>query len=69
MRAAYLLGAAAAIGPIDDADVVAQLDDGFFTPARERLGNRRWDEARSAGARLTLEDAISLALTPGPSSG
>ncbi|MDP9188187.1 MAG: hypothetical protein M3O25_02940, partial [Actinomycetota bacterium] len=59
-----LLGAAAAIGPIDDPDVVAQLDDRFFTPARARHGERRWDEARAAGSQLAFEEAIALALTP-----
>jgi hypothetical protein len=68
-RAACLLGAATAIGPVDDADVVAQLNDRFFTPARGRLGKRDWDEARAAGAHLSLEQAITLALAPGSRPG
>ncbi len=63
-RAAQLLGAAAAIGPIDDADVVRQLDDRFFMPARARLREPPWDEALAAGARLSFEEVIALALEP-----
>ena len=62
-RAAHVLGAAGAIGPIEDADIVRQLDDRFFRPARDRLGARRWEEGRSAGARLSLEQAVALALS------
>lgn len=64
-RAAKLLGAAAAIGPIEDAAVVEQLDNRFFIPARVRLGERQWEEARAAGIQLTFDQTIALALTPG----
>jgi predicted ATPase/DNA-binding SARP family transcriptional activator len=65
-RAAQLLGAATAIGPIEDAAVVEHLDDRFFTPARARLGERHWEEARAGGAQLSFDQAIALALSPGP---
>jgi predicted ATPase/DNA-binding SARP family transcriptional activator len=63
-RAARLLGAATASGPIGDADVIAQLERGFFAPARERHGHRQWTEGCAAGAELGFEDAIELALNP-----
>jgi hypothetical protein len=62
-RAACLLGAATATGPWDaDADVAAQLEQHFFAHARQTFGERRWSEASTAGARLTLEEAIDYAL-------
>jgi predicted ATPase/DNA-binding SARP family transcriptional activator len=61
-RAATLLGAAVALGPIDHEDVVAQLHDRFFTPARARYGKRRWDLALKSGAQLSLEQAVEVAL-------
>jgi predicted ATPase/DNA-binding SARP family transcriptional activator len=60
-RAATLLGAAAALGPIDHEDVVAQLHDRFFTPASARHGERRWHQAREAGATLSFEQALDFA--------
>jgi predicted ATPase/DNA-binding SARP family transcriptional activator len=61
--AARLLGAATAQGTIADADVTAQLEHQFFAPARQRYGERRWSEAYAAGTRLSLEEAIDLALS------
>jgi predicted ATPase/DNA-binding SARP family transcriptional activator len=63
-RAARLLGAATAHGPIGDADVIAQLERDFFAPVRERHGDRQWHEAQTAGAELTFTDAIDFALHP-----
>jgi hypothetical protein len=63
-RAARLLGAAMALGPIGDHDVVTQLEERFFTPARSRHGERRWAEAQQAGASLSFEEAIVFALAP-----
>ncbi len=57
-RAAQLLGAALAQGPVGDEDVTGQLEREFFAPARARLGERDWSDAYAAGARLTLEQAI-----------
>jgi predicted ATPase/DNA-binding SARP family transcriptional activator len=65
-HAARLLGAATAVGPWDaDADVGAALQQQFFEPARQRYGEQRWSQAYAAGSRLSLEEAIDLALTPG----
>jgi hypothetical protein len=46
-RAACLLGAATAIGPVGDADVRGQLEKRFFAPARAQLGAQRWSAAIS----------------------
>ena len=46
-RAARLLGAATAIGPVGDADVNAQLEEHFFAPARAT--------ARGTGATRTRQ--------------
>jgi tetratricopeptide (TPR) repeat protein len=43
-------------------DVALQLDDRFFIPARERLGELRWREAYAVGAALTLAQAVDSAL-------
>ena len=65
-RAARLLGAATAAGPLGDPEVVRQLEERFLAPARSGYGEQRWDEARAVGARLTFEQAIDLALRPLP---
>ena len=65
-RAARLLGAANATGPVGDADVSAQLEQHFFASARARHGTRRWSRARAAGAEMTFEQAIDFALGPRP---
>ena len=62
-RAARLLGAASALGPIGDADVTDQLEEHFFGPARAKHGAQRWNEAVSVGADMTLEQAIDFALS------
>jgi predicted ATPase/DNA-binding SARP family transcriptional activator len=64
-RAARLLGAATAIGPVGDADVNAQLDEQFFAPARAQHGTRHWSDAHTAGTQMGFEQAITFALTPG----
>ena len=61
-RAARLLGAATAIGPIGHPDVAARLEQQFVDPVRARLGGRRWSQAIQAGRRLAFRDAIELAL-------
>ena len=68
-RAARLLGAASAPGQCTDADVMAELEQRFFAPARARHGTRRWREAHSAGAEMSFEQAIAFALGPGATSG
>jgi predicted ATPase/DNA-binding SARP family transcriptional activator len=66
-RAARLLGAATAIGPVGDADVNALLEGRFFAPAR--LRTRHWGRAHTAGAQMSFEEAIAFALTPGEGPG
>ena len=66
-RAARLLGAATAIGPVGDADVNAQLEEHFFAPAR--LRTRHWSQAHTAGAQMGFEEAIAFALTPAQHPG
>jgi len=65
-RAAQLLGAATICGLVGDANVLAHLETQFFAPARRQHGTRRWNEAHTAGAEMTFEQAIAYALTPGP---
>ena len=60
-RAVRLLGAATANSPIGDADVTAQFEQASSHP-RARYGERQWNDAHAAGARLSLEDAIAYAL-------
>jgi hypothetical protein len=67
-RAARLLGAATAHGPIGDADVIDRLERDYFAPARELQGERRWREAHTAGTELSFAEAIELALDPAPST-
>ena len=62
-RAARLLGAATATGPVGDADVNAQLEEQFFAPARAQHGTRHWSDAHTAGAQMSFEQAITFALT------
>ena len=66
---AQLLGAAAGRGTIADADVMAQLEEQFFGPARAAYGQGRWNKAQAEGSRLSLQQAIALALTPNPTPG
>jgi predicted ATPase/DNA-binding SARP family transcriptional activator len=61
-RAARLLGAATATGPLGDVDVATQLERKFFAAARERHGHDRWSDGRAAGSTLTFTDAIAVAL-------
>ena len=66
-RAARLLGAATAIGPVGDADVNAELEAKFFAPARRNAPH--WRSAHTAGAQMSLEEAIAFALTPAQRPG
>ena len=66
-RAARLLGAATATGPVGDPEVIAQLEQRFFAAARERHGARGWSEAQAAGAEMSFDEALAFAL--GPSAG
>jgi predicted ATPase/DNA-binding SARP family transcriptional activator len=65
-RAALLLGAASALGPGGAPTVVAQLEEQFFAPARERCGEERWNDALDAGARLSFQAALDTALVAAP---
>ena len=63
--AARLLGAATGIGPWDaDADVGEALEQQFFEPARLSYGEPRWSKAHDSGSRLSLVEAIAVALGP-----
>ena len=68
-RAARLTGAAKAHqarhGFVDEATIWSRLVDDFLAPARDRCGPERWDLAERAGAELTQDDAIDLALERG----
>jgi hypothetical protein len=61
-RAARLLGAASAIGPVGDADVNAQLEEQFFSAARKLLGKEAWRAAHADGTALEWKEAIEVAL-------
>jgi predicted ATPase len=64
-RAARLLGAAESMAnALDDAAGV-KLEQEFFSPARERIGEARWRAAYADGARLSFDEAVSLALDEG----
>jgi hypothetical protein len=51
-------------GPVEHPDVITQLDDRFFGPARARFGECGWNQAGGAGAQLTFEQAVDFALSP-----
>jgi MalT-like TPR region len=64
-RAARLLGAAQSLAKVlNDAGGV-RLEQEFFSPARERLGETRWRAAHADGARLDFDEAVRLALDEG----
>ena len=64
-RAARLLGAAESLAQVLSDPVGAKLEQQFFAPVRERIGEERWRAAYADGARLGFEDAVSLALSRG----
>jgi predicted ATPase len=66
-RAGQLVGAASAhrYGQAED-PVDARLQAAFFDPARSRFGASSWEAAARAGAALSLEHAIALALQESP---
>jgi tetratricopeptide (TPR) repeat protein len=64
-RAARLLGAAESMAKIMNDAGGMRLEQEFFSPARERMGERRWDAAHTEGARLDFDQAVSLALDEG----
>jgi hypothetical protein len=68
-HAAKLLGAGAAHGLLADSDVMAQLEEQFFSPARAAYGEERWKTAEAEGARLSLQQALTLGLKPAPTVG
>ncbi len=61
-RAARLLGAAESLAKVLEDAAGVRLEQEFFSPARERLGETRWRAAHADGARLGFEEAVSLAL-------
>ena len=68
-RGARLLGAAESIGPVETTEVLAQLEERFFAPARARFGEAAWASALANGAQLSLEAALALAEAPRRSHG
>jgi predicted ATPase/class 3 adenylate cyclase len=68
-RAALLTGAAKAHqarhGFVDEKIIWSRLIDDILAPARDRYGPERWDVAERAGAALTVDDAIDVALERG----
>jgi predicted ATPase/DNA-binding SARP family transcriptional activator len=64
-RAALLLGAAESMANVLGDAAGIRLEQEFFTPARERLGEERWRTAYADGARLSFDEAVSLALDGG----
>jgi predicted ATPase/DNA-binding SARP family transcriptional activator len=63
-RAARLLGAATATGPVGDADVNGLLEQQFFGPARNAYGSGPWNQAYASGAEMNFEQAVTLGLAP-----
>ena len=61
-RAARLLGAAESLANVLTDAVGIRLEQEFFSPARELLGETRWRAAYADGAGLGFEAAVSLAL-------
>jgi predicted ATPase/DNA-binding SARP family transcriptional activator len=61
-RAARLLGAAESLAEVLIDAVGAKLEEQFFAPAREQIGEERWCAAYADGARLGFDEAVSLAL-------
>ena len=64
-RAARLRGAAEGLARVTNDAGGVRLEQEFFSPARERLGERRWDAACTEGARLDFDEAARLALGEG----
>ena len=64
-RAARLLGAAESLANVLTDAAGVRLEQEFFSPARERLGETRWRAAYADGARLGFDEAVSLALDEG----
>jgi tetratricopeptide (TPR) repeat protein len=63
-RAARLLGAAESLAELENA-VRLRLEQEFYSPARERIGERRWRAAYAEGARLSFDEVVRLALDAG----
>jgi non-specific serine/threonine protein kinase len=61
-RAARLLGAAESLANVFGDRAGARLEQEFFTPARQQLGEGRWGAAHAQGARLSFDEAVRLAL-------
>jgi hypothetical protein len=51
--------------PLADPELMEQLEQQFFGPARAAYGEQRWNEAQAAGAELSFEEAIAFALDQG----
>jgi len=64
-RAARLLGAAESLAEVLRDPAGLKLEREFFAPARERIGATHWEALHTEGARLDLDEAVSLALDGG----
>jgi hypothetical protein len=63
-RAARLLGAAESLANVLGDAAGIKLEQEFFSPARERIGEAHWRAAYADGAGLKFDEAVSLALDP-----
>jgi tetratricopeptide (TPR) repeat protein len=63
-RAARLLGAADSLASLENA-LALRLEQEFYSPARERIGEARWRAAYAEGARLSFDEVVRLALGSG----
>jgi hypothetical protein len=63
-RAARLLGAAESLANVLTDAAGVRLEQEFFSPARERIGEARWSAAYAEGHRLGFDEAVGLALNP-----
>jgi predicted ATPase/DNA-binding SARP family transcriptional activator len=66
-RAARLLGAAESLANVFGDRAGARLEQEFFSPARQQLGEGRWGAVHAEGARLSFDEAVRLALDPAQS--
>ena len=59
-----LLGAALELGFSPEAEgfIAETLEHEYFGPARAALGEDHWARAQQAGAEMTYEDALALAV-------
>jgi predicted ATPase/DNA-binding SARP family transcriptional activator len=64
-RAARLLGAAESLANVLNDAAGVRLEEEFFSPARQQMGETRWRAAYADGVGLGFDEAVSLALAAG----